>query len=47
MRDRVIDMASRRTKEEAWAAVESALSADDSPGSSLDDILTDLAHDRR
>jgi plasmid stability protein len=47
MRDQVIDMAGRRTKEEAWAAVESALSADDSPGSSMAGILADLAHDRR
>ena len=47
MRDQVIDMAGRHTKEEAWAAVDSALSADDSPGSSMEDILADLDHDRR
>ena len=47
MRDQVIELASRRTKEEAWAAVESALLADDSPGSSMQGILDDLALDRR
>ena len=47
MRDQVIELASRRTKEEAWAAVESALAAEDSPGSSMEGILDDLAHDRR
>ena len=47
MRDQVIELAGRRTKEEAWAAVESALSAEDSPGSSMEGILDDLGHDRR
>jgi len=47
MRDQVIELASRRTKEEAWAAVESALSAEDSPGSSMEDIVDDLGLDRR
>jgi len=47
MRDQVIELASRRTKEEAWAAVESALAAEDSPGSSMEGILDDLTHDRR
>ena len=47
MRDQVIELAGRRTKEEAWAAVESTLAAEDSPGSSMEGILADLAHDRR
>lgn len=47
MRDQVTDMARRRTKEEAWAAVESALAAEESPGPSANDVLADLAEDRR
>lgn len=47
MRDQVVDIASRRTKDEAWAAVESTLSAEDSPGSTLASIVGDLADDRR
>lgn len=47
MRDQVIDMASRRTKQEAWAMVESALAAEDTPGASLADIVEDLGADRR
>ena len=41
------EQAGRRTKEEAWSAVDSARSADDSSGSSLEDVLADLDHDRR
>ncbi|MPY97927.1 MAG: antitoxin [Actinophytocola sp.] len=47
MRDQIVDLASQPTKEEAWAAVESTLAAEDSPGATLDDILADLAADRR
>lgn len=47
MRDQVIDLAGRRTKEEAWALVDAALAADDSPGSTLERIVADLADDRR
>jgi plasmid stability protein len=47
MRDQVIEFAGRRTKDEAWAAIESALAAEDSPGSSLTRIVHDLAADRR
>lgn len=47
MRDQVIELAGRRTKAEAWAAVESALAVEDSPGSSLRRIVGDLADDRR
>ena len=47
MRDQVVEMAGRRTKDEAWAAVESALAAEDSPGPTLTRILGDLADDRR
>ncbi|WP_034269321.1 FitA-like ribbon-helix-helix domain-containing protein [Haloechinothrix halophila] len=47
MRDQIVDLASKPTKEEAWAAVESALAAEDSPGAELDDIIADLAADRR
>lgn len=47
MRDQVLDLASRRTKEEAWAAVDSALAAERSSGSTLDQIVRDLAEDRR
>lgn len=47
MRDQVIDLAARRTKEEAWALVDAALAADDSPGSTLERIVADLADDRR
>jgi len=47
MRDQVVDLASRRTKEEAWAAVDSALSAEESSGSTPEQIVADLAEDRR
>ena len=47
MRDQVVEMAGRRTKHEAWAAVESALDAEDSPGPTLIGILDALADDRR
>lgn len=47
MRDQVVDFAGRATKEEAWAAVESALAAEDSPGSTLSHIVRDLREDRR
>lgn len=47
MRDQVVELAARRTKEEAWAAVESASAADDSPGPTLNDITRDLAAERR
>jgi antitoxin FitA len=47
MRDQVIELAGRRTKAEAWAAIESALAADDSPGSTMTDIVDDLSKDRR
>jgi len=47
MRDQVVEFAGRRTKEEAWAAVEAALAAEDSPGPTLDRIVADLADDRR
>lgn len=47
MRDQVIDFAGRATKEEAWAAVESALAAEDSPGATPAQIVRDLREDRR
>lgn len=47
MRDQVVDLASRRTKEEAWAVVDSTLAAERSSGSTLDQIVRDLAEDRR
>lgn len=47
MRDQVIEIAGRRTKDEAWAAVESALATDDSPGSTMPRIVSDAAADRR
>lgn len=47
MRDQVVEFASRRTKEEAWADVASALAADDVPGATLAQIVDDLADDRR
>lgn len=47
MRDQVIDLAARRTKDEAWAMVDAALAAEDSPGSTLERIVDDLADDRR
>ncbi len=47
MRDQIVDLASQPTKDEAWAAVESALAAEDSPGAALDDIIADLGADRR
>lgn len=46
MRDQVVEMAHRRTKEEAWASVESALAAEDTPGASLANIVDDLRADR-
>ena len=47
MRDQVVELAARRTKDEAWAAIESALAAEDSAGSTLKDITRDLAAERR
>lgn len=47
LRDQLVEFAGRRTKDEAWSAVESSLAAADSPGSSMDQILADLADDRR
>ena len=47
MRDQVIELAARRTKQEAWAAVESALAAEDSPGATLEHLVDDLSVDRR
>lgn len=47
MRDQVVELASRRTKEEAWATVESALAAEGSPGASMANVLDDLRADRR
>lgn len=47
MRDQVVELASRRTKDEAWSAVEGALAAEDSPGATLKRIVGDLADDRR
>ncbi len=47
MRDQVVELARRRSKAEALAAVESALAAEDSPGATLKDITRDLAADRR
>ena len=46
MRDQVIDLASRRTKAEAWVAVESMLNAREFPGATLPEILEDLSVDR-
>ncbi len=45
MRDQVIELAGRRTKQEAWAAVESGLIAENSRGAALEDIGDDLADD--
>ena len=47
MRDQVIEFAARRTKQEAWAAVESALAAEDSLGATLENLVSDLSDDRR
>ncbi len=47
MRDQVVELAARRTKDEAWTAIESALAAEDSAGSTLKDITRDLAAERR
>lgn len=47
MRDQVVDFAGRPTKEEAWAAVESALAAEGSPGPTLEQIVSDVQEDRR
>lgn len=47
MRDQVVDLAGRRTKAEAMAAVEGTLAGTESPGSTLEDIVGDLDHDRR
>ncbi len=38
MRDQVVELAARPTKDEAWAAIESALAAEDSAGSTLIEI---------
>jgi plasmid stability protein len=47
MRDQVIELAGHRTKDEAWAAVDAALAAEVSPGSTMEDIVGDLSEDRR
>lgn len=47
MRDQVVEIAGRRTKDEAWAAVESALATEDLPGSTMPRIVSDLADDRQ
>jgi len=47
MRDQVVQMTARRSKDEAWAAVESALGAEESTGLTLTDVVADLGHDRR
>lgn len=47
MREQVVDLAQRRTKAEAWAAVEAAMSTPDTAGSTLENILGDLDADRR
>ena len=47
MREQVIEFAAQRTKQEALAAVEAALAAEDSRGASLADIVRDLTEDRR
>lgn len=47
MRDQVLDLASRRTKEEAWAAVDSVLDGEGSSRPTLEQIVRDLAENRR
>jgi plasmid stability protein len=47
MREQIVELAARRTKQEAVAAVEAGLDAESSPGSQLNDIIADLAADRR
>lgn len=47
MRDQVVELAGRRTKQEAWAAVESRLDASASNGPDLEQIVTQLGEDRR
>ncbi|MGS0683903.1 FitA-like ribbon-helix-helix domain-containing protein [Nakamurella sp. GG22] len=47
MREQVVELAQRRTKAEAWAAVEAAMTAGDHPGSTLESIVGDLDADRR
>ena len=47
MREQVIEFAAHRTKQEALAAVEAALAAEDSRGACMDDIIDDLTADRR
>lgn len=47
MRDQIVRLASRPTKEELLAIVESGLTAEGTPGATLDRIVRDLAEDRR
>lgn len=47
MRDQVVELAARRSKEDAWDAVESALADQESTGPSMEQIIADLADDRR
>lgn len=47
MRDQVLDLAGRRTKDEAWAQVDSALEGEESTGATMEQIVGDLATDRR
>ncbi len=45
MREQIVEMTQRRTKAEAWAAIEEATAG--SPGPTLDDIVGDVHADRR
>jgi antitoxin FitA len=47
MRDVVVDFAGRPTTEEVLAMMEAARADSDTPGATLETILTDLAADRR
>ena len=47
MRDQVVELTSRRTKQEAWSMVEAALQTSGTAGATRDQILEDLAAERR
>lgn len=46
MREHVIDWSRRQTVDEAWDAVEAVMAAEDTPGSTLDQIVRDIREDR-
>ncbi len=47
MREQVVELARRRTKSEAWDAMETAMATSGGRGATLESIVDDLDADRR